>query len=193
MYLIRNYLGVWTVVAGDERLWHRESNRSSINNTDTFYRVLCITYNIWLITVLITNLFSTFLAFHFWTRMPSYRRNEVKCWTLSTRCLPRESSKVIFSFYLLHPELLDTSKVHKFDLTIYCNGFGNPIFRSDCVNRWFTSHGTLRMSSFRIITTTSWSNFKTIKETWKNSPNILWMTKVHKLEFHCIIRLDSFI
>ncbi len=102
MYLIRNYLGVWTAVAGDERLWHRESSRSSINNTDTFYRVLCITYNIWLITVLITNLFSTFLAFHFWTRMPSYRRNEVKCWTLSTRCLPRESLKVICHFIFMY-------------------------------------------------------------------------------------------
>ena len=192
MYLIRNYLGVWTAVAGDERLWHRESSRSSINNTDTFYRVLCITYNIWLITVLITNLFSTFLAFHFWTRMPSYRRNEVKCWTLSTRCLPRESLKVICHF-IYSIRNCWTLLRYKFDFTIYCNWVRNLRFCSDCVNRWFTSQGTLRMSSSLIITTTNWSNFKNIKETWKNSPNILWMTKVRKLEFHCIIRLNSFI
>ena len=46
------------------------------------------------------------------------------------------------------------------------------------VNRWFTSPGTLKMLSSLIIIITNYLNFTTIKETWKNSLNISWMTKV---------------
>ena len=46
------------------------------------------------------------------------------------------------------------------------------------VNRWFTSPVTLKMPSSLIIIITNYLNFTTTKETWKNSLNISWMTKV---------------
>ena len=69
-------------------------------------------------------------------------------------------------FYLLHPELLNTSKVHFTFNLLHSSKNSNILldFVPFCVNRWFMSPETLKTSSSLIITTTNYLNFTTIKE-----------------------------
>ena len=80
-------------------------------------------------------------------------------------------------FHLLHPKLLDTSKVSRFFFQLLFFLFQNvALYR-----RWFMSPGILKMSLFLFFIITSWWNCIIILGILNNSPSTLWIMNVKTL------------